>query len=86
MVTAALKLKTVAPWKKSYDQEKYIKKKRYYFTNKGLSTQSYGFSSSHVWLWELDKLSTEELMLLNYGVGEYSWESLGLQGDPTSQS
>ena len=30
------------------------------------------------------KLSTEELMLLNYGVGEDSWESLGLQGDPTS--
>ena len=32
------------------------------------------------------KLSAEELMLLNYGVGEDSWESLGLQGDPTSQS
>ena len=30
------------------------------------------------------KLSTEELMLLNCGVGEGSWESLGLQGDPTS--
>ena len=35
-------------------------------------------------LWR--KLSTEELMLLNYGVGEDSWESLGLQGDPTSPS
>ena len=32
------------------------------------------------------KLSTEELMLLNCGVGEDSWESLGLQGDPTSPS
>ena len=32
------------------------------------------------------KLSAEEFMLLNYGVGEDSWESLGLQGDPTSQS
>ena len=32
------------------------------------------------------KLSTEELMLLNYGVGEDSWESLGMQGDPTSPS
>ena len=32
------------------------------------------------------KLSAEELMLLNYGVGEDSWESLGLQGDPTSPS
>ena len=37
-----------------------------------------------VGLWR--KLSTEELMLLNYGVGEDSWESLGLQGDPTSPS
>ena len=36
------------------------------------------------WLWR--KLSSEELMLLNCGVGEYSWESLGLQGDPTSPS
>ena len=47
------------------------------------------FSSSHVWMWELDykkKLSTEELMLLNCGVGEDSWESLGLQGDPASPS
>ena len=34
------------------------------------------------WLWR--RLSTEELMLLNCGVGEDSWESLGLQGDPTS--
>ena len=36
------------------------------------------------WLWERLKLSTEELMLLNCGIGEDSWESLGLQGDPTS--
>ena len=35
-----------------------------------------------VGLWR--RLSAEELMLLNYGVGEDSWESLGLQGDPTS--
>ena len=56
-------------------------------TNKGPSRQSYGFSNSHVWIWELDyKLSTKELILLNCGVGEDSWESLGLQGDPTSQS
>ena len=31
-----------------------LKKQRYYFANKGLSSQGYGFSSSHVWLWELD--------------------------------
>ena len=31
-----------------------IKKQRHYFVNKGLSSQGYGFSSSHVWMWELD--------------------------------
>ena len=36
--------------------------------------------------WTIKKLSAEELMLLNCGVGEYSRESLGLQGDPTSPS
>ena len=47
--------KTLAPWKKSYDQPRqHIKKQRYYFTNKGPSSQDYGFSSSHVWMWELD--------------------------------
>ena len=54
-----------------------------------LVSQSYGFSSSHVWMWKLDykkKLNAEELMLLNCGVGENSWESLGEQGDPTSRS
>ena len=44
MVTAAMKLKMLAPWKKSYDQPRQqIKKQRYYFANKGPSTQSYGF-------------------------------------------
>ena len=46
--------------------------------------QSYGFSSGHVWMWELDHKESwalEELMLLNCGVGEDSWESLGLQVD-----
>ena len=67
----------------SYDQPRqHIKKQRHYFANKGLSSQSYGFSSGHVWMWELDY--KEELMLLNCGVGEDSWESLGLQGDSIS--
>ena len=45
----------LAPWKKSYDQSRqHIKKQRYYFANKGPSSQSYGFSSSHVGMWELD--------------------------------
>ena len=42
----------LVPWKKSYDPpRKHIKKQGHYFTSK---SQSYGFSSSHVWMWELD--------------------------------
>ena len=49
MVTAATKLKD--SWKKSYDQlRQHIKKQRHYFANKGLSSQSYCFPSSHVWI------------------------------------
>ena len=44
-----------ASWKKSYDEPRqHIKRQRHYFADKGLSSQSYGFSSSHVWIWELD--------------------------------
>ena len=51
MVTAAMKLKTLAPWKKSYDQPRqHIKKQRRYFANKGPSSQGYGFSSGYVWI------------------------------------
>ena len=47
--------KTLAPWEKSYDQpRRHIKKQRHYFVNKDPSSQSYGFSSSYVWMWELD--------------------------------
>ena len=42
----------LAPWKKSYDQPRqHIKRQRHYFAKKGLSSQSCGFSSSHVWMW-----------------------------------
>ena len=42
-------IKTLTPWKKSYDKPRqHIKKQRYYFANKGLTSQGYGFSSSHV--------------------------------------
>ena len=45
----------LAPWKKSYDQPRqHIKRQRCYFADKGLSSQSYGFTSSHIWMWELD--------------------------------
>ena len=44
-----------APWKKSSDQPRqHIEKQRHYFTNKGRPSQSYGFYSSHIWMWELD--------------------------------
>ena len=39
---------------KLWSPRQHIKKQRHYFANKGLSSQSYGFSSSHVWMWELD--------------------------------
>ena len=45
----------LAPWKRSYDQPRqHIKKQRHYFANKGLSCLGYGFSSGHVWMWELN--------------------------------
>ena len=50
-----------------------LKKPRHYFSNKGPSSQGYGFSSSHIWMWELD-------------YKEDFWESLGLQRDWSSQS
>ena len=44
----------LAPWKESCDQPRqHIEKQRHYFANKGPSSQGYGFSSSHVWMWEL---------------------------------
>ena len=48
-------LQMLAPCKKSYDQSRqHIKKQRHYFANKGRSSQSHGFPSSQVWMWELD--------------------------------
>ena len=45
----------LTPWKESYDQPRqHIKKQRHYFANKGPCSQVYGFSSGHVWMWELD--------------------------------
>ena len=45
----------LSPWKKSYNKpSQHIKKQRHYFSNNVLSSQSYGFSSSHVWMWVLD--------------------------------
>ena len=53
MVVTATKF--LAPWKKNYDQPRWhIKKLRDYFADKGPSSQSCSFPSSHVWIWELD--------------------------------
>ena len=47
--------KMLALWKKSYDKPRQcIKKQRHHFANRGPSSQSYGFPSSHVLMWKLD--------------------------------
>ena len=52
---AAMKLKDACSLKEIYDQPRqHIKRQKYYFANKGLSSQGYGFSCGHVWMWELD--------------------------------
>ena len=51
MVTAVMKLKDAACWKKSYDKTRqHIKKQRHHFADKGLYSQSCGFPSNHVWI------------------------------------
>ena len=55
MVTAAMKIKdSCSLEEKLWPPRQHIKKQRHYFANKGPSSQNYGFSSSHVWMWELD--------------------------------
>ena len=50
-----MKLKDTCSLEEKFDQPRqHIKKQRHYFANKGPKSQSYGFSSSHVWMWELD--------------------------------
>ena len=61
-----------------------IKKQRDHFSDKGPYSPSFGFSSSHVRMWELDY--KEGWVQKNCGVEEDSWESLGQQGDQTSPS
>ena len=81
--------KTLAPWKKSCDNPRqHIKKERHYFADKVLSSQAYGFSGSHVWLWELDY--KESWVPKNWCfwtvVLEKTLESPLMQGHQTSQS
>ena len=78
----------LAPWKKSYDKPRQHIKQRHYFANNGPYSQSSGFSSCHVKMWQLD--SKEGWALKKWGlwtvVLEKTLESLGQQGDQTSQS
>ena len=58
----------LVPWKKSYDKPRqHVKKQRLHFSDKSLYSQSYGFSSSHVWMWELDH--KESWVLKNWCFG-----------------
>ena len=65
-----------------------LKKQRRYFANKGPSSQSYGFSSSHVWMWELNhkKRWAPKKWYFWTVVLKKTSESLELQADPTSPS
>ena len=74
MVTAAMELKD-APWKKSYAKPRQcIKMQRYHSANKALSSQSHGFSSSHVRIWELDHKESWELK--NWCFWSWCWRRL----------
>ena len=78
-----------APWKETYDKPRqHIKKQRHYLANKDPYSQNYGFPSSHVWTWELDKKQdwAPKNWCFQIVVLEESWESLGQQGDQTIQS
>ena len=82
--------KMVTPWKKSYNQPRqHIKKQRHYFANKCPSSQGYDFSSSYIWMWGLDYKESwvpKNWCFWTVVLDKDSWESLGLQGDPTSPS
>ena len=89
MVTAAMKLKDAYSLEgKLWSTWQHIKKQRHYFANKGPSSQGYGFSGSHVWMWELDykeSWAPKDWCFWTV-VLEKTRESLELQGDPTSPS
>ena len=72
MMAKAMKLKDTCCFEESYDKSRQcIKKQRHHFANKGPSSQSYGFSSGHVWIWELD-LRKAEHQRIDAFVGEDS--------------
>ena len=89
MVTAAMKLEDT-PWKESYDQSRqHIQKQRHYFVNKGPSSQGYDFSSSHIWMWELDykeSWAPKNWCFWTVVLKKTLESLLDCKGDPTSQS
>ena len=86
MVTAAMKLKDAYSLEeKLWQPRQHIKKQRRYFADKGLSGQSYGFSRV-MYGCESGTIKKAEPVFLHCGVGEDTWESSGLQGDPTTPS
>ena len=73
------------PWKKSHDQPRqHIKKQRHYFANKGPSSQGCGMYGCESWT--IKKAEHRRIDAFDWGVGEDSGESFGLQGDQTSPS
>ena len=65
----------LTPWKESYDQPRqHIKKQRHYFANRVPSSQSYAFSSSHVWMWELEYKESWALRINAFGL--WCWRRL----------
>ena len=89
MVIAAMNLKALLLGRKDMiNLDSILKSRGINFSNKGLSSQSYGFSTSHVWVWELDH--KESWVLKNWCFWTVVWRRLlrvlGLQGDETSQS
>ena len=79
--------KTLAPWKKSYDQPRqYIKKQRHYFANRGPSSQGYGFPVVMYACesWTIKKAERQRIDAFELWCWKDSWEFLGLQGDPSS--
>ena len=75
-------------WRKGMTNLDSMLKSRYYFAKKGPSSQSYGFSSRHVWMWELDHKEScaPKKWCFQTVVEKTLWESLGQQGDQTNQS
>ena len=82
-------IKTLSPWKKSYDQRRqHIKKQRHYFANKGPSRQTYVFSSSQVWMWELDSKESQSRFDARYwmlGAATLGWPRGMVRGGKRSE-